>query len=144
MSPTTTPAQATPRYVPASLAATPGLPADCFQNFAQYAGLIIYDRMTSRKLQEHEQYNWIVQQIRRMAQAADSTQGWGSHMFDYSGSKRCGRRWAHTPAVNPATGAIISKREFIAPRDTGLLVVPVPEVLAEVPETNCTIKGESF
>lgn len=117
------------------------------ENYAQYAGLIIYDRFTNRHLQTFQpQYNSIVQQIRRMAQAADSTQGWGSHMFDFSGNKVCTIRWPHTPAVNPATGAIISKREapFVAPRDPGITIMSLPEEAAnEEVATDCTV-GEHF
>ncbi|KAL0932265.1 uncharacterized protein CTRU02_213218 [Colletotrichum truncatum] len=109
------------------------------ENFAQYAGLIIYDRVTNKKLQTFTQYNQIVQQIRRMATAADSKQNWGDKMFDYSGTKKCGRRWSHTPAVNPKTGEIIAKRDFIAPRDTGILVESLPIELITAPVTNCTI-----
>jgi hypothetical protein len=112
------------------------------QNFAQYAGLVIYDRFTKKKLQVFPQYNQIVNQIRRMAAAADSPQG--NKMFDYSGKKTCNTRWPHTPVVNPATGAVISRRAFISPRNSGIFVMSPPVGGESPPATNCTLKGGIF
>lgn len=122
------------------------------QNFAQYAGLVIYDRVTNGHLQTLPQYWQINQQIWRMAHAADDKQDWGDRMLDSTG-KRCGRRWAETQRVNPATGApAYSKREYIAPRYPGIIIESPADIdqglgrgrLGNAPPTNCTLLGEHF
>lgn len=110
------------------------------QNFAQYAGLIIYDRWSLGDLQtKTPQVNYIRNQLNRMDTAADSS----NNMFEYFGANSCSRRWDLTPLVDARSGTVLKRSApFVVPRSTGIEVVPVPEVLVEAPVTNCTI-GES-
>ncbi|KAH6695322.1 hypothetical protein F5X68DRAFT_227303 [Plectosphaerella plurivora] len=112
------------------------------ENFAQYASLVIYDRFTNRKLQWHPQYMQVVWQIRRIAAAADSFVG--NWMFDYSGKRVCTFRPEASPVVNPATGAIMSRRSYITPRNTGITILTPSEGQGDVPISNCTLKEGSF
>ncbi len=78
-----------------------------------------------------------------MATAADSEQG--EQMFDYSLTQRCTRRWAHTPAVDPATGTIVSKRELVTPRDTGIRIEEPPVSLLRAGGiTTCNVTASNI
>ncbi|KAH6697169.1 hypothetical protein F5X68DRAFT_272189 [Plectosphaerella plurivora] len=111
------------------------------ENFAQYAGLVIYDRWTQGDLQTKvPQINQIRNQVTTMSAAADVA----DNMFEFLNKKSCTRRWGLTTLVNAGSGAVIAKRSapFVVPRDTGIEIIAVPEALVEAPVTNCTI-GES-
>ncbi|KAI9147161.1 conidiation-specific protein [Paramyrothecium foliicola] len=99
------------------------------EDFAQFPGLILYDRFTNKHLQTFKQYDWIKHQIRVFAHLADELR-----VLDYSDKMRCKHRIASGPAVNPKTGAIV-KRAYTPPRNPGIVIEPRSEGLV-VPKTN--------
>ncbi|KAF3012796.1 hypothetical protein E8E14_006609 [Neopestalotiopsis sp. 37M] len=68
------------------------------ENFAQFGGLIIYDRVTGGKLRSETNIWEIGHQLNTMADEGDNGQ-YGGRLFDYDGGLTCSARYANSAPV---------------------------------------------